>query len=57
VTIRNYRLPAVLWAGLMLGVMLLLSVGPARRILRSSSNLHSANFAMTEFSEVQSTLG
>jgi hypothetical protein len=27
VTIRNYRLPAVLWAGLMLGVMLVLGIG------------------------------
>ena len=26
-TIRNYRLPAVLWAGLMLDVTLILSIG------------------------------
>jgi hypothetical protein len=62
VSIRNYRLSAVLWAGLMLGVMLLLSIGPdqgeAATLLKGSFRGQAyATFANAEAGPVATQLG
>jgi hypothetical protein len=62
VSIRNYRLPAVLWAGFMLGVMLLLSIGPdqgeAATLLKGSFRGQAyATFANAEAGPVATQLG
>jgi hypothetical protein len=62
VSIRNYRLPAVLWAGLMLGVMLVLSIGStqgeAATLLKGSFRGQAyATFANAEAGSVATQLG
>ena len=61
-TLRNYRLAAVLWAGLMLGVMLVLGVGATRgetaTLLKGSFRGQAyATFANAEAGPVATQLG
>jgi hypothetical protein len=62
VTIRNYRLPAVLWAGLILGVMVVLSMGStqgeAATLLKGSFRGQAyATFANAQAGPVATQLG
>jgi hypothetical protein len=62
VTIRNYRLPAVLWAGLILGVMVVLSIGStqgeAATLLKGSFRGQAyATFANAQAGPVATQLG